>query len=132
VAAAADRLILVKSSEASSLKIKAVHVVHATWCPHCHPTTVEPVQRASEEIGASFFSYDIDVPEQEMKADDLVKKYGDWTEDYLVPQVFVEMPDGEIRHVLTGTPGSVASTKKAVEELLSGPLFSKPVKRAKP
>jgi len=106
-------------------EIKAVHVVHATWCPRCHPTTVEPLKKASEENGIPFFSYDIDVPEQESKADELVCDFGDWSEDYLVPQVFVEMSDGKIRHVLTGRPGGVASTKKAVDNLLSGPLFAK-------
>jgi len=99
--------------------VKAVHVVHAFWCPHCHPTTVEPLRKASEKLGIGFFAYDIDVPEQEARADDLVRRFSRWDDDYLIPQVFVEMSDGKIRHVLTGVPGSVASTKKAVEELLA-------------
>lgn len=99
--------------------------MHATWCPHCHPTTVEPMQRASEELGIGFFSYDIDIPEQEKKADELVRRFGDWSEDYLIPQVFVEMTDGEIRHVLTGYSESVDLTRRAVNNLLKSPLFKK-------
>ncbi len=106
-------------------------MVHAIWCPHCHPATVEPLQKVSEELGIPFFSYDIDVPEQEKKADELVFKFGDWTEDYLVPQVFVEMSDGEMRHVLTGCPGSLASTRKAVDDLLAGPLFARTGRHSK-
>ena len=107
------------------VEIKAVHVVHATWCPHCHPAAVEPIQKISKELGIPFFSYDIDVPEQEKRADELVREFGDWSEDYLIPQVFVEMNDGEMRHVLTGHPGSLDSTRRAVTNLLNGPLFAK-------
>ena len=113
------------------VEIRAVHVVHATWCPHCYPTTVEPMQKASEELGIPFFSYDIDIPEQETKADELVREFGDWSEDYLIPQVFVEMSDGEMRHVITGYPGSVDLTRRAVNNLLNGPLFAKAGRRVK-
>ena len=92
------------------VEIKAVHVVHVTWCPHCHQATVEPIREAFEERRIPFVSYDIDVSEEEKKADELVRKHGDWSEDYLIPQVFVEMSDGEMRHVLTGYLGSLAST----------------------
>ena len=112
-------------------EVRAVHVVHATWCPHCHPMTVEPLQKLAEELGIPLLSYDIDVPEQEKKADELVRRFGDWTEDYLVPQVFVEMSDGEMRHVLTGYPGNLALTRKAVNDLIAGPLFARAGRRAK-
>jgi glutaredoxin len=102
-----------------------VHVVHATWCPRCHPTTVEPAKKAAEEAGIPFFSYDIDDQEQVKRADELVIKYGDWAEDYLVPQIFVEMGDGKIRHVFTGYSESVDLTKRAVSNLLKSPLFSR-------
>lgn len=104
--------------------IKAIHVVHATWCPHCHPTTVEPVERLARELGVHFFSYDVDISEQAAKADELVRKFGDWSEDYLVPQVFVETMEGKIQHVLTGYSESVDSTKRAVNNLLNSPLFA--------
>ena len=106
-----------------STEVKTVYVVHATWCPHCHPTTVEPLQEAAAKLGAKFVGYDIDKPDDEKKADELVRKYGDWSEDYLVPQVFVETKDGAIRHVLTGYSESVGLTKRAVDNLLNSPYF---------
>jgi thiol-disulfide isomerase/thioredoxin len=105
--------------------IKAIHVVHATWCPHCHPTTVEPIEKVAGELGIPFLSYDIDIPEQAAKGDELVRKFGDWSEDYLVPQVFVETKDGKVQHLLTGSPESLDSTKRAVNNLLESPLFAK-------
>ncbi len=105
--------------------IKAMHVVHATWCPHCHPTTVEPMEKVARNLGIPFFSYDIDIPDQAAKADELVRKFGDWSEDYLIPQVFVETREGRIQHVFTGYSESVDSTKRALGNLLSSPLFAK-------
>jgi hypothetical protein len=105
--------------------IKAIHMVHARWCPHCHPTTVEPMEKIAGELGITFISYDIDVPEQAIKADELVRKFGDWSEDYLVPQVFVETKEGRIQHVFTGYSESVDSTKRAVNNLLHSQLFAK-------
>ena len=103
--------------------VKAIHVVHATWCPHCHPTTVEPLERLALELGIAFVSYDIDNPEEETKADELVHRFGDASEDYLIPQVFLEMEDGKKRHVLTGYSESVELTKRAVNNLMKSPYF---------
>jgi thiol-disulfide isomerase/thioredoxin len=103
--------------------VKAVHIVHATWCPHCHPTTVEPFEKLASDLGIAFVSYDIDKPEEERKADELVHKFGDASEDYLIPQVFLEMEDGQTRHVLTGYSESVELTKKAVDNLMKSPYF---------
>ena len=50
-------------------------------------------------------------------ADELVRKYGDWIPDYLIPQVFFEMDDGKIEHVLTGDRRGVQYTRQAVEAL---------------
>ena len=97
--------------------MKAVYVVYANWCPHCVPTTVGPIQRAGKELGVPVVLYDIDTDAEE-KADDLVKNYGDWTPDYLIPQVFIEGDDGKIEHVLTGNPRGVQLTRQAVEALL--------------
>ncbi len=104
-------------------EIKAIHVVHATWCPHCHPTTVEPMEEAAAGHGLKFFGYDIDKPEDERKADELVRKHGDWSEDYLIPQVFFETKDGRMIHVLTGYSESVELTRRAVSNLLKSPFF---------
>lgn len=107
--------------------VKAIYMVYANWCPHCVPTTVEPLKALAKELGVQFVPYDIDTGDEE-KADALVRKYGDWTEDYLIPQVFVEMEDGEIRHVLTGRPEGLRYTKAAVEELLKSDMFVRPTK----
>ena len=103
--------------------LKAVHIVYANWCPHCVPTTVEPVKKASQEIGVPCVLHDIDT-EEEKVADELVKKYGDWSPDYLIPQVFLEYADGSFKHVLTGYPEGVSFTRRAVENLLKSDLFA--------
>jgi glutaredoxin len=97
--------------------LKAIHVVYADWCPHCVPTTVGPIQRAAKELGVACVLYDIDT-DDEKKADELVERYGDWSPDYLIPQVFVEADDGKIEHVMTGDPRGLQYTRQALEALL--------------
>jgi len=97
---------------------KAIHLVYADWCPHCVPTTVEPVTERARVLGIPCILYDID-SDDEAAADDLVRRFGDWTADYLVPQVFLEYDRNEFRHVLTGDPRGVAFTRRAVEDLLA-------------
>ncbi len=107
------------------MRPKAIDVVYAKWCPHCVPTTVNPLHKRAEELGIQCKLLDIDTVDVHV-ADDLVRKYGDWTDDYLVPQVFLEYDDGKIEHVLTGNPLGVALTRKAVESLLaSEPLATR-------
>ena len=65
--------------------LRAIHVVYADWCPHCVPTTVEPLQRVAKELGVPCVLHDIDTDDVK-KADELVRKYGDWTPDYLIPK----------------------------------------------
>lgn len=103
-------------------KPKAIHVVYAEWCPHCVPTTVGLLKKRAEELGVRCVLYDIDSDDVAV-ADGLVRDHGDWTPDYLVPQVFLEYEGEKIEHVLTGSPEGVSMTRKAVEALLeSGPL----------
>ena len=104
------------------VKVKGVYIVYANWCPHCVPTTVQPVKEAAEKLGVPVHLYDIDT-DDEPKADELVKKYGDWTPDYVIPQVFVELDDGEIKHVLTGRREGLVFTRKAVDDLLKSDYF---------
>jgi glutaredoxin len=103
-------------------RLKAIHVVYANWCPHCVPTTVEPMKKAADELGIPCLLYDIDT-EKESEADELVRKYGDWSEDYIIPQVFLEYADGRIKHVMTGYSEGISYTKKAVENLLRSLLL---------
>jgi hypothetical protein len=98
--------------------LKAIHVVYADWCPHCVPATVEPMQRVANELGVPCFLHDIDTDDV-ATADELVKEHGDWTPDYLIPQVFLEMEDGKIEHALTGDPRGLQHTRRAVETLKS-------------
>ena len=103
-------------------KLKAIDVVYANWCPHCVPTTVEPMKKAAKELGVLLVLLDIDT-DAVKRADELVRRYGDWSEDYIIPQVFLEFDDGEIKHVLTGYSEGLSLTKTAVERLLKSPLY---------
>lgn len=104
-------------------KLKAFHIVYANWCPHCVPTTVEPMKKAAEELRLPCVLYDIDT-EAVKKADELVRKYGDWSEDYVIPQVFFEFDDGEFKHVLTGRSEGVEFTKREINGILNSQLFN--------
>jgi thiol-disulfide isomerase/thioredoxin len=101
---------------------KAIHIVYADWCPHCVPTTVEPVKKKAEQIGVPCILYHVDDPNAIMKADELVKKYGDWSEDYLIPQIFLEYENG-IKHVFTGYSEDVELTRNGLNNLLKSHLF---------
>lgn len=102
---------------------KAIHVVYANWCPHCVPTTTEAVKKAAIEFGLAYQFYDIDT-EDAKKGDELVKRYGDWSEDYLIPQVFVEFEGGEFKHVMTGYSEGVEFTRRAVQNLIASEIFA--------
>ncbi|MEM0117763.1 MAG: hypothetical protein QXX17_05330 [Conexivisphaerales archaeon] len=103
-------------------KLKAIHVVYAEWCPHCVPTTVEPMKKLAEKVKVPINLYNIDT-EDVKKADEMVKRFGDWSEDYIIPQVFFELDDGTVKHVLTGYSEGVQYTKRAVENLLNSSLL---------
>jgi hypothetical protein len=65
----------------------------------------------------------VDDPDGSKKADELVRKYGDWSEDYLIPQVFLEYENGEVKHVFTGYSEDVELTRKGLNNLLNSNLF---------
>jgi thiol-disulfide isomerase/thioredoxin len=109
-------------------RLKVFHIVYAQWCPHCVPTTVEPMKKAADELGLQCILYDIDTKAED-KADELVRKYGDWSEDYLIPQVFFEFDDGQFKHVLTGRREGVEFTKRAVDDILKNQLHGSPKRR---
>ncbi|MBO3802369.1 MAG: glutaredoxin [Candidatus Brockarchaeota archaeon] len=102
-------------------RLRAVHVVYARWCPHCVPLTVESMERVAKDLGATYVLHDIDSEADE--ADELVRKYGDWSDDYLVPQVFLEFESGKFQHVLTGRPEGVEYTRKAISAFLRSELY---------
>ncbi len=106
--------------------LRAIYVVYADWCPHCVPTTVEPIQHAAKELDVPCILYDIDTDDVK-KADELVEKYGDWSPDYLIPQVFVETDGGRIEHVMTGDPRGLQYTRAALEALLKNKFVKQEV-----
>ncbi|PSN91804.1 hypothetical protein B9Q03_03220 [Candidatus Marsarchaeota G2 archaeon OSP_D] len=106
-------------------RVVSIKVVYAKWCPHCNPLTLEAMEKASSELGAKLELYDIDNPEQVKVADRLVEKYGEWSEDYVIPQVFFEYDDGKVEHVLTGQRTGVSATRQKIEELLKSEKYAK-------
>jgi len=105
-------------------KLTTIYVVYAEWCPHCVPTTVEPVKKRAEELGVHCVLYDIDDPDALKVADELVRKHGDWCEDYLIPQVFVEHENGEVEHVFTGYSEDLELTRRGLDNLLASHILN--------
>jgi len=85
----------------------------------------------AEDLGVSLLSLDIEVPEQLEAADRLVEEHGDWSEDYLIPQVFVEYTGGKVDHVLTGFSEAVSVTEASWKALFSSTYYQSLV-RGKP
>lgn len=92
-------------------------VVLAPWCPHCVPLSVTHGRRLARYLRIPFRTLDIDRPAQLRAADRMVRKYGDWSPDYLIPQVFLEWTDGRVEHLLTGFSEQVARTRRAWRDL---------------
>lgn len=103
--------------------VKGVTIVFAHWCPHCDPPALEAAGRMGKELGVPVRFLDIDVREQEEEADRIVSEHGDWTEDYLIPQIFLELTDGTARHVFTGRPEGVPATSRALADLLGSQWY---------
>lgn len=94
-------------------------LVMAEWCPHCAPLSVDLAGQLAAKLAVPLRILDIDVPAEERIADALVQAHGDWTPDYLIPQVFLERSDGTIEHLLTGVPGPTSGTRRAWEQVLA-------------
>ena len=71
---------------------------------------------------------DIDKKDEAEIGDSLVRNYGDYSEDYLIPQVFFEYPNGEVKHVFTGFSEATTTTKKHWDDFFSS-NFYKSLKR---
>ena len=104
-------------------KLKSIHFVYADWCPHCVPTTLELVKERAERIGVHCILYHVDDPKASKQADELVKKYGDWSEDYLIPQIFLEYENGEVKHVFTGYSEDLELTRTGLNNLLESSVL---------
>ncbi|MFQ6074930.1 MAG: glutaredoxin family protein [Candidatus Bathyarchaeia archaeon] len=103
--------------------IERVSIVLAKWCPHCVSLSLRNAKRIAEDLGVPLRVLDIDVPDQLRAADRLVEEHGDWSEDYLIPQVFLEYVDGGVGHVFTGFSEAVSVTEASWEALFSGNYY---------
>lgn len=106
-----------------------ISVVLAEWCPHCVPLSLEKCKQMSKELGVDLRVLDIDDAEQAKVADELVKRYGDQADDYLIPQVFFE-EGGEVKHVFTGFSEGVEVTKARWEDFFASPVYRSRLKEA--
>ena len=98
-------------------------IVLADWCPHCVPLSDEKTRELGARLGVPVRRLDIDDAQQEREADVLVRDHGDWSADYLIPQVFLEWSDGRVEHLLTGVPGPISGTGRAWEAVLQDRRF---------
>lgn len=104
---------------ASAGSPRRLTLVYARWCPHCVPLSTDRAPRLAERLHAELRLLDIDDPAQELEADRLVEAAGDWSPDYLIPQLFLEWEDGRLEHLLTGTPGAIEATRRSWDALLA-------------
>ncbi len=104
-------------------KVKRVTVVLANWCPHCVPLSREYAQKMADELEVPLRVLDIDIAGQERIADRLVKEYGDYVEDYIIPQIFLEFNGGEVEHIFTGFSESVQITEARWISLLKSKFY---------
>lgn len=105
------------------MKPSNISTVLATWCPHCDPPSLDATKRMANELGVSYRILDIDDPDQVKIADMLVKEHGDDSEDYLIPQVFLEFPDGRIQHIFTGFSENPETTKRHWEDFFKSNYY---------
>jgi len=103
--------------------LRRITIVLAQWCPHCVPLSLEKAQKMAEELNVELRVLDIDKPELTKVADVLVMEKGDFAEDYLVPQVFIEGDDGRIEHLFTGFSEGVSITKARWDDLLASNFY---------
>jgi hypothetical protein len=76
-----------------------------------------------EELGVPLRVLDIDVAMQEKTADRLIEEYGDFVEDYIIPQVFLEYEGGRVEHIFTGFSESVQVTEARWISLLKSKFY---------
>ena len=106
-------------------RVKRVTIVLAKWCPHCVPLSLDYAKKMVDGLGVSLRVLDIDVARQERVSDRLVEEYGDYVEDYIIPQVFLEYEGKKIEHVFTGFSESVLITEARWISLLKSKFFQR-------
>ncbi len=93
-------------------------IVLAQWCPHCVPLSVKEGRSLARRLRVPLRILDIDRRGQLPAADRIVRKHGDDSPDYLIPQVFLEWTDGTVQPLLTGFSEQVSRTARAWHDLL--------------
>jgi thiol-disulfide isomerase/thioredoxin len=97
-------------------------LVMATWCPHCVPVSTERLPALAKRLGVPGRVLDIDVRDQDVEADRLVREFGRWDDDYVIPQLYLERSDGTAEALLVAHRGSPTSvTRQMWEALLADP-----------
>ena len=104
-------------------KLKQISIVLADWCPHCVPISLEMTKKMAEDLHVPYKVLDIDDSEGEKAADRLVMEHGDDSEDYLIPQVFLEFADGSIEHFFTGQSEGVSVTTQGWENIFKSQFY---------
>jgi glutaredoxin len=102
---------------------RRITIVLAQWCPHCVPLSLEKAQQMAKDLRVELRVLDIDKPEQVRVADALVKDNGDFVEDYLIPQVFIEYDDESIEHIFTGFSEGVHVTKARWDDFFASQYY---------
>jgi hypothetical protein len=110
---------------------KRLTIVLAPWCPHCVPLSMTNGHRLARRLGVPLRTLDIDRPQEEAKADRLVRRHGDASPDYLIPQVFLEWSDRSVQHLLTGFSEEVPRTRRAWADLLRSEWLNATVRRTR-
>ena len=109
--------------------MKRITIVLAEWCPHCVPLSLERIKVISRKLRVPLRVLDIDDPEQEATADALVKQYGDYAEDYLIPQVFFEDDRGRVDHLFTGFSEGVQVTKSKWDDFEASAFYKQALRQ---
>jgi glutaredoxin len=104
-------------------KPNQISIVLAQWCPHCVPLSLEMTKRMSQDLGVPYRVLDIDDSEKGKIGDDLVKNYGDDSVDYLIPQVFLQYPDGKVQHIFTGFSENPEVTRRHWEDMFASGFY---------
>ena len=105
------------------VRVRRITIVLAHWCPHCVPLSLEKAQRVAKDLRVPLRVLDIDVPEQERAADRLVEEYGDYVEDYIIPQLFLEYDGGMVKHLFTGFSEGVSVTEARWADLFESRFY---------
>ncbi|MHB8566465.1 MAG: glutaredoxin family protein [Nitrososphaerales archaeon] len=100
-----------------------ISIVLATWCPHCVPLSLEMARKMARELGVPLRVLDIDDKDLGRTADAIVEEHGDYSEDYIVPQIFFEFSDGSVKHAFTGFSESTEITRKRLEDIFQSKLY---------